>query len=127
MRSAGQVSSDLPRHVSSWTPAAYEQCRGFHEQETEKKKEEMEAAEYEEKMQELNRRVQRCPLLNAWRGGSGLSPMPPLLRPQLGRGGRGRRGARGSSPSPLLVCGCDAVCKGSALALPSLVRSVPFC
>ena len=54
----------------------------------------------------------RCPLLNAWRGGSGLSPMPPLLRPQLGRGGRGRRGARGSSPSPLLVCGYAAVGQG---------------
>ena len=69
----------------------------------------------------------RCPLLNAWRGGSGLSSMPPLHRPQLGRGGRGRRGARGSSPSPLLVCGYDAVGKGSALALLFLVRSVPFC
>ena len=28
VRSAGQVSADLPRHVSSWTPAAYEQSRG---------------------------------------------------------------------------------------------------
>ena len=27
VRSAGQVSADLPRHVSSWTPAAYEQSR----------------------------------------------------------------------------------------------------
>ena len=55
MRSAGQVRTDLPRHVSSWTPAACEQSRGFHEQES---KEKMEAAVYEEKMQELNRRVQ---------------------------------------------------------------------
>ena len=31
MRSARQVSADLPRHVSSWTPAAYEQSMGFHE------------------------------------------------------------------------------------------------
>ena len=69
----------------------------------------------------------RCPLLNARRGGSGFSPLPPLHRPQLGRGKRGRRGARGSSPSPLLVCGYDAVGKGSALALLFLVRSVPFC
>ena len=28
VRSAGQVSADLPRHVSSWTPAAYEQSKG---------------------------------------------------------------------------------------------------
>ena len=27
MRSAGQVSADLPRHVTSWTPAAYGQPR----------------------------------------------------------------------------------------------------
>ena len=40
-----------------------------------------------------------------------------LRRTLLGRGGRGRRGARGNSPSPLLVCGHGAVCKGSALAL----------
>ena len=59
VRSAGQVSADLPRHISSWTPAAYEQSRGSHEQEVEmEKKAEMEAAEYEEKMQELKRRVQ---------------------------------------------------------------------
>ena len=32
VRSAGQVSADLPRHVSSWTPAAYEQPSGFHEE-----------------------------------------------------------------------------------------------
>ena len=33
MRSAGQVSADLPRHVSSWTPAAYGQPRGSDEEE----------------------------------------------------------------------------------------------
>ena len=33
VRSAGQVSADLPRHVSSWTPAAYEQPSGSIEQE----------------------------------------------------------------------------------------------
>ena len=44
VRSAGQVSADLPRHVSSWTPAAYEQSKRFHEKEKEKEKEE---AEYE--------------------------------------------------------------------------------
>ena len=32
VRSAGQVSADLPRHVSSWTPPAYEQPSGFHEE-----------------------------------------------------------------------------------------------
>ena len=32
MRCAGQVSADLPRHISSWAPAAYEQSRGSHEQ-----------------------------------------------------------------------------------------------
>ena len=33
VRSAGQVSADLPRHVSSWTPAAYGQPRGSTEDE----------------------------------------------------------------------------------------------
>ena len=33
MRSAGQVSANLPRHVSSWTPAAYGQPRGSDEEE----------------------------------------------------------------------------------------------
>ena len=48
------VSADLPRHISSWTPAAYEQSRGSHEQEVkmEKKK-----AEYERRMIVLNQRV----------------------------------------------------------------------
>ena len=40
MRSAGQVSADLPRHVSSWTPAAYVQPRGFHEEQLANEKEE---------------------------------------------------------------------------------------
>ena len=39
MRSAGQVSADLPRHISSWTPAAYQQSRGSHEQEVEREEE----------------------------------------------------------------------------------------
>ena len=39
VRSAGQVSADLPRHVSSWTPAAYGQPSGSIEQEKEKEKE----------------------------------------------------------------------------------------
>ena len=34
------VSADLPRHVSSWTPAAYVQFRGFHEEQLAKEKEE---------------------------------------------------------------------------------------
>ena len=33
VRSAGQVSANLPRHVSSWTPAAYGQPRGSFEEE----------------------------------------------------------------------------------------------
>ena len=33
MRSAGQVSADLPRHGSSWTPAAHGQPRGSDEEE----------------------------------------------------------------------------------------------
>ena len=40
MRSAGQVSADLPRHVSSWTPAAYGQPRGSDEEQRAKEKEE---------------------------------------------------------------------------------------
>ena len=39
VRSALQVSAGLPRHVSSWTPAAYVQPSGFHEEEKEKEKE----------------------------------------------------------------------------------------
>ena len=45
VRSVGQVSADLPRHVSSWTPAAYEQSKGSHEKEKEKGKEEAELRE----------------------------------------------------------------------------------
>ena len=40
VRSAGQVSADLPRHVSSWTPAAYVQPSGFHEEQLAMEKEE---------------------------------------------------------------------------------------
>ena len=94
VRSARQVSADLPRHVSSWTPAAYEQSRGFHEQAS--KEEEKEAAEYEEKMQELNQRVQvDLPLSAAerlaWR--QWIVDYAASSSPLLGRGGRGRRGA----------------------------------
>ena len=76
MRSAGQVSADLPRHVSSWTPAAYEQSRGFHEQETEMEKKD---AEYRRRMLVLNQRVaDGLPLgpieYAAWRRWSGLPP-----------------------------------------------------
>ena len=48
--------------------------------------------------------------------------LSPLLRP-LGGGGRRRRGG---SVDFLVVCGYDAVGKGSTLALRCLVRSVPF-
>ena len=79
---AGQVSADLPRHGSSWTPAAYEQSRGFHEKEKEK-----EEAEYERRVQILNRRVRDdIPLspteYEAWRRWSGL---PPLSSSSSGR------------------------------------------
>ena len=40
MRSAGQVSADLPRHVSSWTRAAYVQPRELHEKQLAREKEE---------------------------------------------------------------------------------------
>ena len=71
-----QVSADLRRHVSSWTPAAYEQSRGFHEQETEKEKKD---AEYRRRMFVLNQRVaDGLPLgpieYAAWRRFSGLPP-----------------------------------------------------
>ena len=35
MRSAGQVSADLPRHVSSWTPPAYDVSMGREEEKDE--------------------------------------------------------------------------------------------
>ena len=81
VRSARQVSADLPRHVSSWTPAAYDQS---HEKEKEKEKEE---AEYERRMQVLNRRVRDdIPLspaeYEAWHRWSGL---PPLSSSSSGR------------------------------------------
>ena len=40
VRSAGQVSADLPRHVSSWIPAAHVQPRGSDEEQLAKEKEE---------------------------------------------------------------------------------------
>ena len=82
MRSAGQVSADLPWHVSSWTPAAYVQPRGFYEKEKENEKEkEKEEAEYERRMQVLNRRIRDDIPLSptehaAWRRWSGLPSLP---------------------------------------------------
>ena len=69
-------SADLPRHVSSWTPAAYEQSSGFHEQES---KEEEEKAKFERRMLVLSQRVaDGLPLgpieYAAWRRWSGLPP-----------------------------------------------------
>ena len=77
VRSAGQVSADLPRHISSWTPAAYEQSRGSHEQEVEIEKKKK--AEYERRMIDINQRVaDGLPIgpkeYEAWRRFSGLPP-----------------------------------------------------
>ena len=52
---AGQVSADLPRHVSSWTPAAYVQPRGVHEQDKEKEKEKKRLAAHDEATAVLER------------------------------------------------------------------------
>ena len=76
VRSAGQVSADLPRHISSWTTAAYEQSRGSHEQEVEMEKKK---AEYERRMIVINQRVaDGLPIdpkeYEAWRRWSGLPP-----------------------------------------------------
>ena len=76
VRSAGQVSADLPRHVSSWTPAAYKQSRGSHEQVVEMEKKD---AEYKRRMIVLNQRVaDGLPIgpkeYEAWRRWSGLPP-----------------------------------------------------
>ena len=65
--------------------------------------------------EELMKRAQR--IID---GGSSLSS-------SSGRRRKKKRRGRESSRSPLLVCGYDAVGKGSALALLFLVRSVPFC
>ena len=79
VRSAWQVCADLPRHVSSWTPAAHEQPKGFHEKEKEK-----EEAEYERRMQVLSRRVRDDIPLSpteyaAWRRWSGLPSSSVVL------------------------------------------------
>ena len=86
MRSAGQVSADLPRHVSSWTPAAHEQSRGFHEKEKEE-------AEYERRMQILNRRVRDDIPLSRPSTRLGVVGRASLLfrRPLLERGGRKKK------------------------------------
>ena len=94
VRSAGQVSADLPRHVSSWTPAAYEQSKGSHEKEKEKEKEK-EEAEYERRMQVLNQRVvdgYQSARLTTRLGVFGRALLFRRLQP--GRGGRGKRGGR---------------------------------
>ena len=79
--------------------------------------------EEEEKERKKKEAQEKADLELAKRDPAPEFPLRHPLRPS----GRGRRGARGSSPSPLLVCGFDAVGKGSALALLFLVRSVPFC
>ena len=76
VRSAGQVSADLPRHISSWTPAAYEQSRGSHEHDVAKEKKK---AEYERRMMDINQRVADGLLIGpkeyeAWRRYHGLPP-----------------------------------------------------
>ena len=105
MRSAGQVSADLPRHVSSWTPAAYEQSKGFHEKEKEKEKEE---AEYERRMQVLNRRVRDDIPLSpteyaAWRRWSGLPPLPSSSAGKRRKRKKRRKRRLPRSPRPLLL------------------------
>ena len=105
MRSAGQVSADLPRHVSSWTPAAYEQSKGFHEKEKEKEKEE---AEYERRMQILNRRVRDDIPLSpteyaAWRRWSGLPPLPSSSAGKRRKRKKRRKRRLPRSPRPLLL------------------------
>ena len=76
VRSAGQVSADLLRHISPWTPAAYEQSRRSHEQEVEIEKKK---AEYERRMLVINQRVADGLLIDpkdfeAWCRWSGLPP-----------------------------------------------------
>ena len=105
VRSAGQVSADLPRHISSWTPAAYEQPRGSIEQEKEKEKEE---AEYERRMQVLNRRVRDDIPLSpteyaAWRRWSGLPPLPSSSAGKRRKRKKRRKRRLPRSPRPLLL------------------------
>ena len=101
VRSAGQVSADMPRHVSSWTPAAYEQSKGFHEKEKEK-----EEAEYERRMQILNRRVRDDIPLSpteyaAWRRWSGLPPLPSSSAGKRRKRKKRRKRRLPRSPRPL--------------------------
>ena len=103
VRSAGQVSADLPRHVSSWTPAAYEQSKGFHEKEKEK-----EEAEYERRMQVLNRHVRDDIPLSpteyaAWRRWSGLPPLPSSSAGKRRKKKKRRKRRLPRSPRPLLL------------------------
>ena len=51
VRSAGQVSANLLQHVSSWTPAAYEQSMGFHEQESKEEEEQRRKAKEVRKLE----------------------------------------------------------------------------
>ena len=82
---AGQVSADLPRHVSAWTPAAYVQPTGFHEEEKEKEKkledvrvtEKLIAEAKERRMQRIQVKVRdNLPLTSAdreeWRRWAGI-------------------------------------------------------
>ena len=101
VRSAGQVSADLPRHVSSWTPAAYVQSKGFHEEE----KKEKEEAEYERRMQVLNRRVRDDIPLSpteyaAWRRWSGLPPLPSSSAGKRRKRKKRRKSRLPRSPRP---------------------------
>ena len=125
MRSAGHVSADLPRHVTSWTPAAYVQPRGSHEQEVEMEKKK---AEYERRMIVLNQRVADASQSTRRISRLGVVGQAFLLlrRAPLGRGERGKRGGRRRRPSPLPsdpppVCGHGDVGKGPAFARRRLV------
>ena len=80
------------------------QPRGFHEQETEKEKEE---AEYERRMQVLNRRVlDDIPLspteCAAWRRWSGLPPLPSSSAGKRRKRKKKRKRRLPRSPRPLL-------------------------
>ena len=93
VRSAGQVSADLPRHVSSWTPPAYDVSVGPEE----------EVDELLAIPLELRTPVQRARL---------LSSSAPL--PRRG-GGRGRRGGRGGRLVPPLFLAALVVDNDSGL------------
>ena len=96
---AGVLEEQVDSALRFLTASALEGTRKLEEEEKEKAKvkklkEEMEAAEHEEKMLELNRRFQaenHCSLRSARLCGGGCAPTPSPFRPQLGRGGRKRR------------------------------------